>query len=58
MRTFIYLCILLLPALPLSLKAQNAAEITKDADNLLAAGKIGEAAEMYELAGRLDGTHS
>lgn len=58
MRTFIYLCILLSPALPLSLNAQNAEVITKDADNLLAAGKIGEAAEMYELAGRLDGTHS
>ncbi|MBK8193338.1 MAG: tetratricopeptide repeat protein [Lewinellaceae bacterium] len=41
--------------LPLALTAQKASEIAKNADALFESGKIGEAAEMYELAGRLDG---
>lgn len=58
MRTFIRLLPVVFSTFPLLLGAQKSAEIVKNADNLLAAGKISESAEMYELAGRLEGNNS
>lgn len=56
MIRIIRLCLLFSILLPTLLGAQKAAEIVQNADNLVNAGKFGEAAEMYELAGRLDGS--
>lgn len=58
MNTFIRLLALVFILSPLLLEAQKAAEVAKNAADLFAAGKIGESAEMYELAGRLDGNNS
>ncbi|MCB9355737.1 MAG: hypothetical protein H6575_14315 [Lewinellaceae bacterium] len=46
-------CLLLFFLSPLVVFGQNSAEIARNADELQSAGKIGEAAEKFELAGRL-----
>lgn len=49
---------LLLAVCPLSLPAQDAASLALFGDELLAAGKINEAAAQYELTGHLNGDNS
>ena len=54
MKKHILLGALLLSFLPLALPAQDATSVALIADELLAAGKIGEAAAQYELAAQLN----